>query len=259
MIFTLAQAEIFLLILARMLGLFFQAPVFNYRIFPAATRVAMAMLISYTLWFVIPVPKSLPPNLILFGVALIGEFAVGAIMGFIGGLLIVVVEVAGTLMDTQMGLSVGAAMDPQVGTVSTEISKTLRYVAIILFLSIDGHHMILSAVHHSFKALPVSQPVYFQNAAQQLIELGSNLFSIGLQLAAPVVLTIFLMDFTFGMISKVAPQVNVFMLGFQIKPIVGIFMIFASLTIFLEKMSSLLAGTLDEIMKLFYYLALPPG
>lgn len=259
MIFTLAQAEVFLLILARMLGLFFQAPVFNYRIFPMTARVVFALLISYTLWFIIPIPKTLPNNLIFFGISLISEFAIGALMGFVVRLLIAVVEVAGTLMDTQMGLSVGAAMDPQVGTTSTVISKTLRYVAIIIFLSIDGHHMLLSAVHHSFKALPVSQPVYFQNAAPQIVKLGSDLFGIGLQLAAPIILTIFLMDFTFGMISRVAPQVNVFMLGFQIKPLVGVFMIFASLTVFIEKISRLLAGALDEIMKLFYCLALPPG
>lgn len=259
MIVTLAQVEVFLLILARILGLFFEAPVFNYKIFPVSGRIALSILVTYILWFVIPVPKALPNDLILFGIALISEFAIGALMGFIARLLVVVIEVAGGLMDTQMGLSVGATMDPQTGTQVTIISAAYRNIATIIFLIVNGHHMLLSACHQSFKALPVAQPVNFQNAADQLVQLGTSLFSIGLQIAAPVVLTIFLMDFAFGMISRVAPQVNVFMLGFQIKPIVGLFMFFACIPLFVEKISLLLEGTLEEILKLMYNLALPPS
>lgn len=259
MIVTLAQAEVFLLILARMLGLFFEAPVFNYKIFPIAARIALATLITYVLWFVIPLPRILPNTLIAFGIALITEFAVGALIGFIARMMIVVIEVAGGLMDTQMGLSVGAAMDPQTGTQTTIVSTFYRNIATVIFLTVNGHHMLLSACHKSFKALPLGHPVYFQNAADQLTQLGVNLFSLGLQIAAPVILTIFLMDFAFGMISRVAPQVNVFMLGFQIKPIVGLFIFFAGIPLFVEKISLLLEGTLEEILKLFYNLALPPS
>jgi len=258
LILTLAQTEVFALILARILGLFFEAPVFNYKIFPVSARIAVSLLITYVLWFVIPMPKTMPDTTITFGIALITEFAIGALIGFIARMLIIVIEVSGALMDTQMGLSVASAMDPQTGSQTTIISTFYRNIATVIFLIINGHHMLLSALNKSFKALPLGHPVYFQNAADQLTQLGVNLFAIGLQIAAPVILTIFLMDFAFGMISRVAPQVNVFMLGFQIKPVIGIFIFFAGIPLFVEKLSTLLIGTLEEILKLFYNLSLPP-
>jgi flagellar biosynthesis protein FliR len=92
------------------------------------------------------------------------------------------------------------------------------------------------------------------NGAQPIIDLGVNIFAIGLQLAAPVILTIFLIDFAFGMISRVAPQVNVFMLGFQLKPPVGTLILLLTLPLLTERIVWLINMMTEEYTRVLMYL-----
>jgi flagellar biosynthesis protein FliR len=224
MILNIGQVIVFFLILARIIGVFIQAPIFNSRSFPAFTKVVLAIWISFVLWFVTPLDPQLPQTMELFILSLICEVAIGFTIGFIINLIFIAVQSAGEIMDMQMGLSVATALDPLFGAVISIIGRVTFYTALIVFLLADGHHLILAGLHQSFTALPVGHlPNFFSPAfTVQMIEVGASLWLTAIKLSAPIILMIFLIDFTFGIVSRVAPQVNVFMLGFQVKPSVGL-------------------------------------
>ena len=225
MILSVLQIEVFFFILARIAGLFLQAPFFSSNRFATPAKIAFAVWLACVLWFVVPVTPLLPTTPVAFLACLINEVVVGFLMGFVCNILFVAIQAAGEIMDMQMGLSVAQALDPVFGSVISIIGRLTFFTALVTFLALDGHHLLLSALHQSFTALPAGHLANFASPdlAQQLIALGSALWMTGIKLAAPIVLLIFLADFTFGIVSRVAPQVNVFMLGFQVKPLLGLF------------------------------------
>jgi flagellar biosynthetic protein FliR len=153
-------------------------------------------------------------------------------------------------MDLQMGLSVATALDPVFGSVISIIGRLAFFTALIIFLTADGHHLVLSAFHQSFTYLPAGKMANFASPALalQMIELGSTLWLTAIKLAAPAVLLIFLSDFTFGIVSRVAPQVNVFMLGFQVKPSLGLLGILLSLPFIVKYINRLIEFMAEQMV-----------
>lgn len=224
MVLSIQQIEIYLLILARIAGLFIEAPVFSAKSIPASIKVVVALWLAALLWFVVPV-KYLPDTQIMFLFAMSVEVLIGYAIGFTSSLLLQSAQAAGDILDLQMGLSVANVLSPTTGT-STSITGAFLYlVALIVFLLVNGHHMVLSALHQSFVALPIFSVPNFSspNMLLHIIDLLSFFWIATIQLCAPILLLIFLIDFSFGIVSRVAPQVNVFMLGFQVKPSLGLF------------------------------------
>ncbi len=252
MILTALQIEIFTFILARIAGVFIQAPLFSSRSFPGPAKIAFALWLSTLLWFVTPVAPVLPGTPLGFILTLVAEVALGFLIGFICNVLFIALQAAGEMMDLQMGLSVAQALDPVFGSVISVVGRLIFFVALIVFLTMDGHHFLLSAFHQSFTALPAGKIGNFAayGLAEQIMGLGGMLWMTAIKLAAPIILLIFLSDFTFGIVSRVAPQVNVFMLGFQVKPMLGLFGLLLILPFLVKYVGKLIESMAEEIVKL---------
>lgn len=252
MIISLAQLEVFFFILARLAGVFIQAPLFSSRSFPAPAKTAFAVWLAIVLWFVTPVSPTLPATLLLFILTLIAEVALGFLIGFICNVIFIAVQSAGEIIDLQMGLSVASALDPVFGAVISIIGRMTFFIALIVFLAFDGHHLLLSAFHQSFTVLPAGKIANFvtYDLANQIMGLGGMLWMTAIKIAAPVILLIFLSDFTFGIVLRVAPQVNVFMLGFQVKPVLGLFGFSLILPFLIRYIGKLIESMASEIIKL---------
>jgi len=252
MIISLAQIEVFFFILARIGGVFVQAPIFNSRSFPVSTKVAFAIWLGLVLWFVTPVSPHLPTNLLSFLLVLIAEIMLGFTIGFICNFLFIAIQSAGELIDMQMGLSVASALDPIFGAVISIVGRLTFFVAMIIFFTLNGHHLLLSALHQSFTSIPAGKIADFTsfNLLNQIISLGTALWITAVKLAGPVLLLIFISDFTFGIVSRVAPQVNVFMLGFQVKPLLGLFGISLMLPLVVRYINNLIEIMGEQIVQL---------
>lgn len=225
MLISSAQLTVFLLVLARLIGLFASAPIFNSRSFPAFPKVALAVWMAGLLWFVIPVNVDiLPLTSMEIIMALTSEAVIGLAMGFLTNMVFLVVQAAGEIIDMQMGLSVAQSFDPLFGAQISVIGRMTFYIALMVFLIVNGHHLLLSAVNQSFRVIPAGQIINLSSPRLmvQMIDLGTKFWALSLQFAGPIILIIFLSDFAFGIVSRVAPQVNVFMLGFQVKPALGL-------------------------------------
>jgi flagellar biosynthetic protein FliR len=252
MIISQLQLTVFFLIFARLAGLFIMAPAFSARTIPTLGKAALITWISIVLWFVAPIDlKAIPSTSLGFLIALVSEVAVGFTLGFICDMIFIAVQAAGELVDVQMGLSVAQSFDPIFGSTVTIIGKMFFYIALTMFFIVNGHHLLLSIIHQSFRLLPLGAVPNFASPqlVLDLIELGKTFWLIALQLSGPILLIIFLSDFTFGIVSRVAPQVNVFMLGFQVKPSLGLLGLLFLLPLFVTYLSNLLGVMGEEMLK----------
>ena len=212
--------------------------------------------IAITLWttgliiFSIPLSPTIANTPITFAISLIIEFLVGVAIGFTADLLVTGIELGGTLMDTQAGLSVASILDPTTGRNSALFETFLKRVAILLFLIIDGHHMVLAAINKSYYLLPVGAPINFIQGARYLLTFGTDIFKTAIHLSAPILLVIFLVDFAFGMLNKVAEQINVFQLGFQIKPTVALIVFLAITPGIINSIITLMENAMSHLITL---------
>jgi flagellar biosynthetic protein FliR len=244
------QIEIFLLILARVAGLFIDAPLFSAKSIPAMVKVCLAIWISAIMWFVVPV-RALPDAMPAFIFALVLQVFIGYIIGFVSSIVLQSAQAAGDVLDLQMGLSVANVLSPTTGAASSITGTFLFLVALIIFLIVDGHHMVLSAIHQSFVMIPIISFIDFSkpDLLLQILDLLRFFWVSTIQLCAPMLLLIFLCDFSFGIVSRVAPQVNVFMLGFQVKPSLGLIGLMLTSPLLVKHMMDLIGQTSNEIAK----------
>ena len=255
MVVTAAQLEIFLLIIARIVGIFMTAPLFSDATVSRTFKTTFMFAIAFLLWFVIPFPDTrLPADMFLFILAAAQEFFIGYMLGMVTKIIFSGIEAAGDMMGAQMGLSVASMLDPATGRQSVVTARLLRWVVVIIFLAIDGPHFILTALYKSYDALPLLNVWNFSGAAQHLAVTAGDIFAIAVQLAAPILLVIFLLDFAFGLVSRVAPQVNVFQLGFQMKPALGSFIFMLMIPLLLERIVWLIGLMVEKLMYVFYYM-----
>ncbi len=248
---------IFFLIMARLGGMVSTAPVFSRReVFPIA-RLLIVFWTASVLIYVVPLPRVMPVGAVGFIMAFICEAFLGFIIGFTMDIFVTGIELAGNLMDSQAGLSVASMLDPSSGRQITLLSLLLKWVALILFLLVDGHHLVLSALVHSFQILPVGGHFNLAAGSYEVIKIASYIFFLGVQLSAPVLLIIFLVDFGFGILNKVAEQVNVFQLGFQIKPSVSLFIFWLTAPGIVSSVNLILEHISDHLLHIFHALLLP--
>lgn len=249
--------RVFVLVFARLVGIFLTAPLFSSKMITRRAKVGIMFWMAVSVMFVIPIPHEVPQISVYYFVLVAHDLLIGAAVGFVGKIIFTGIQFAGSLMDQQMGLSVASSFDPLSGTQTTIMARLIQLWTLIIFLTLNGHHILLSGVYSSFKMFPVTETFALGNAVYPLMEIGSLLFYIGVQIASPIILVIFLLDFSFGLISRVAPQVNVFMLGFQMKPTLGLTIFFLLLPMTMSRIIFYLQMLAEKMTVL--YVALQRG
>ncbi len=244
----------FFLVFARIGGMFLSAPVFNQKEFFLLAKVILIFWITVLLIYHVPLPAHPPDTAFTFVLAAVTEVFVGLLIGFIADILVTGIELAGNLMDTQAGLSVASQLDPSSGRTITLMSLLLKRTSFITFLLIDGHHFVLSAIVHSFRLLPIASPINLGAGAFEVVKCGTYIFYLAVQLASPIILVVFLVDFGFGVLNRVAEQINIFQLGFQIKPTVSLIIFLAIVPGISHSIISVLEGTSEHLLSVFHAL-----
>jgi flagellar biosynthetic protein FliR len=256
MVISLPQVEIYLLILARIAGIFVDAPVFSAKSIPPMIKIALALWLAAIMWFLVPV-RYIPDTQVIFILALVVEVLIGYTIGFAASLVLQSAQAAGDILDMQMGLSVANVLSPTTGAASSITGTFLFLIALIIFLIVDGHHMLLSALHQSFVGIPIFTMADFSkpNILYHILDLLSFFWISTIQFCAPILLLIFLIDFSFGIVSRVAPQVNVFMLGFQVKPSLGLFGLMLISPLLIKHMITLIGKISVELTQMIILLS----
>lgn len=174
-----------------------------------------------------------------FGALLVKEALVGFTLGFVASLVFEAVQVAGRIIDFQRGATMGESFAPQLQTRVSELGQFKLQFAIILFLAIGAHRFFIDALFRSFEAVPATSFPHIQAGwTPQLafiVEMSASVLAIGVQLAMPAMIALLLTDTFFGIINRVAPQVNVFFLSMPVKMALGLLIVLAALPLYNEQ------------------------
>ena len=210
------------IVFARVLGFIRFAPIFNRKEIAGIVKLAFAFILTMILTPLIkPAMPATDVSPLLY---LILNFAVGAIIGYIAQLIILAIEAGGDMINTQMGLSSAMVMDPSTNSQTSILSRIITLLGLIIFIELGGFYWLINAFIRSFEIFPIyaaSLPLEKIINMDYLITTTSNVLYIGLQIASPVLLATLGQDIILGVISKTAPQVNVFQLSFLFKPVLG--------------------------------------
>lgn len=245
----LQRIDIFLLLFVRMLGLFVTAPIWSNRLIPVQMRIALAFgtsLIVVPLFREMPLPASLGALATL----VVREILVGMVIGFVSALIMSAVQLAGQILDLNMGLSMVNLLDPMTNTQMPVIGNFMFILAILIFFTINGHHMLLQAVMDSYALVPVGEAVVTTTLAEALVDMGASLFLIGFKVAAPVLAALFLTTVALGVLNRAVPQMNVFVVGMPVQLGVGIFMLMVVLPLFVSFLHVIFRGMSADILTL---------
>lgn len=211
------------IIFSRFAGFFMFAPVFNRKNIPKLLKGMFTVILTVSFLGILPI-EPVPQGTSVFLLMVVNS-AFGAVLGYIGYAIIEAVTAAGEIINMQMGLSSAVMFDPATKQQSSIMGRFFSQFAAVIFINFGGLHILLSAFQKSFEIFPmysVMLPLDEILSLNYVILLTGNLLTIGLQISAPVLLTTLCQDTILGIISKTAPQVNVFQLSFMLKPAVGV-------------------------------------
>lgn len=208
----------------RILALFTAAPIFSNRSFPVRARVAAALVIA----FVVAPFAQVPPELTLASpgglAAVVQQVAIGLALGFAARLLFAVFDIAGEIIGLQMGLSFAGFFNPQGGSQSA-VGSWLNTLALLLFLSLNAHLLLIDALVATFESLPISADPFATLGRLRLEQLGADVFRLAVTLALPATLLMLFVNLVLGFASRVAPQMSIFAVGFPITLMAGLLLL----------------------------------
>ncbi|HZG57875.1 flagellar biosynthetic protein FliR [Paenibacillus sp.] len=223
---VLAYYPNLLLIFCRMTGFFITAPVFSTRNnVPPPFRIGISVFAALLVFFASGTERAIPIDQ-EYAYYIIRESLIGVLLGFIAYLFFTVVQIAGSFIDMQMGFGIANVIDPMTGAQSPVFGSFKYMIAMLLFLTLDGHHYLLLGIMDSYQVIPLDNTFFAAVAAGPPVELltrsVSTAFTLSFQMAAPIVATMFLVDVALGILAKTAPQFNVFVVGMPLKILVGL-------------------------------------
>lgn len=216
-----------LLVLTRMTTFFVISPLFAYRNVPVLFRLGL----SVAMGFLVISQVDTDPGLVLDGTYLgliVKEALVGLILGFTASMIFAAIQTAGAIVDLQMGFALANLVDPQSGVPMPVTANLKLILAMLFFLAIDGHHQLIRGIMASFKLIPLGQAGLesFTMDVEWLARFFAQSFLIALQIAAPMAAALFLVDLAMGIIARTVPQMNFFVIGFPLKMLFGILVLF---------------------------------
>lgn len=246
MLELLPNVSILLLILVRVSAFFVSIPLFSYRTIPPQVRIVLAVALAWMMYYTFDIePFEINGDYILL---VLKEAIVGLMLGLAASMVMSAVQIAGGFIDFQMGFAMANIIDPQTGAQAPLMGQFLNFLALLLLLAINGHHLILDGIYYSYQFMPMDQffPSFGEEGtALYIIKMFVSVFAIAFQMSAPIVATLFLVTLALGITGKTVPQMNIFVIGFPIKIAVGFLVLIVTMGV--------LIGVMKELIEFMIY------
>ncbi len=253
--FTSAQLSAwlaaFIFPLARILSLIASTPIFGNKEVPARLKVGLAFILTVVIAPTISIPDGLEPASAQGLFVLVQQIAAGLMMGFSIRLVFAAIEMAGDIAGMQMGLGFANFYDPQNSTFQPVVAQFLGIIASLAFLALNLHLYMLAALADSFQAFPISTAQPSATAFRTLAEWGGSIFAFALQFSLPLIGALLITNLALGILTRSAPQLNIFAVGFPITLAVGfaaLMMVMPFLSPLLDHFSQIALETSSRIM-----------
>jgi flagellar biosynthesis protein FliR len=233
----------------RITALLMASPLFGARTFPVRQRIILGMLVAILISPLLPAVPAIQAFSVEGMLITAQQVVIGVAMGFILQMVFGALVVGGQAIATSMGLGFAATIDPQNGVQVPVISQFFLILATLVFLALNGHLVLIETIVESFYLWPIGSGPLPENLAMHTVTWIAEVFKGALLIALPAVAAILLVNLAFGVMTRAAPQINIFAVGFPITIIAGFIMIMLSLPVFLPQFAALLeAGFLQMLV-----------
>ncbi len=249
---TQGQFETFLLVLVRVSTILLMLPIISAAQVPMPVRFGLGLLIAFILWRVVP-PIAPLGGLGPLTAAIVSQVAIGVVFGFISYLAFTGLQFAGELLDIEVGFSIVNVINPLTSQNVSVLGEFELALASLIFLIGDGHHFLFEGLAGSFNLVPLPFAAIQPGLATDVVGFFSHSLFIVFQIAAPVGIALFIVNVGLALMARVAPQLNVFAVGFPFQILVGLGMIVISLPLLVRVMPNVYAEAprqLDAVLRM---------
>ncbi len=244
-LFTIEQWKVFILVLLRISGLLFLMPFLGARTIPRQVQVSFALILSIILFPVLPQKIfQIPDTLGGYFVGAFMEFSLGVLLGAALFVYFTAFQMAGYLIGTSIGFALANVIDPLTQQQSSIFGQLFFLFATLIFLMVDGHHIMIRSLAQTFDLIPLGGMVF----GKPIVDMFSahffgTIFIVGLRISAPVVVALLLASIAMGFMARTVPEMNIFIIGFALRIFVGFFLV-----IYLVPHLARIMGTLTQQM-----------
>jgi flagellar biosynthetic protein FliR len=231
--------------LIRIAALVGAAPVFGARTVPVTAKLIFAVVLTMLVVPILPPMPSVDP---ISGEALlivINQVLIGAAMGLALQLVFAMFVVGGQIMAFQMGLGFASMVDPSSGTQVPVVSQFYVILLTLVFLALDGHLVLIDVIADSFRTLPIGTQGLSREGFWALATWGGNMYAGAVQIALPAIAALLMINLTFGVVTRSAPQFNIFAIGFPITMVAGFFIMMVTLPAVLPQITRQIAAIFE--------------
>lgn len=240
---------LFFLILMRMSGFIFLNPVLGRKNIPAMAKTGISLGLTVIVYSMaqaqgvtIDADAASP---LTFGLLVMKELAIGYVIGFVMTLFDMVMTYAGTVIDFQIGISMAQVYDPQTGSQIALSGNILQIFYLLLFFAVDGHLALIKILATSGDVVPYGEVAFAPGAAWMMIDIFTQCIVLAMKLAFPLIAFEFIMQVGVGILTKITPQINLFVLSIQIRLMVG----FALLVLLVSPIGNFIGNMIGDMMR----------
>lgn len=243
---------VFLLVLVRVTAFLVASPVFAMRNIPNSVKIGFGCILALVLTpQLLKQQVVLPEHFIKIIGMVINETIAGLIAGLGASMLMTAIQVAGQYLDLQAGFAMAQVFDPARGINNTLIGQFLYILGLILFFSTDAHHSLIFALAKSFEILELGSFHVSGGLFLKLLQIFLTMFTYALRIAIPVILVLVIIDLSLGYMTRIVPQLNIFMSGFPLKIGFGLLMLALLVPVVGSVVGSLFQTVEKELMQIF--------
>ena len=214
-----------MLVLMRISGFVFTAPFFSYSSILIRMKAAASFILAIVAIQMVPVVSVSYQGVFGFSIIVLKETAVGMILGFMCNLCFYIINFAGQLIDMELGLSMANMFDPATNVQVTVTGNIYNYFVMLMLVATNMHYYIIRAIFDSFSYFNVGKAVFHTSLKEIMVDFVANYFLIAVRIVLPIFCCMLIINVVLGVLAKAAPQMNMFVVGIQIKVLVGLILL----------------------------------
>lgn len=254
--FSIYHFEYYLAILVRIMGAMAFAPIFGNLQVTRRARLFIGIAISLTIFSINPYQPLYYTTFLGYTIILLKELVVGITIGFLSNITLTIIGMAGQFIDREMGFSMVSNFDQTFHTETTITAEFYNMLVMIILLCSNMHYFIISAVSDSFQLIPIGNVMIDSESLYHvMITYITNYFIIAIRISLPILISIMLLNVVLGVLAKTAPQMNMFVVGIQLKIFLGFTVLFVTFSL-LPRITEFVYHQMQEIvieaLKAFY-------
>ena len=218
MLFDVQDIEIFALMLIRVTAAITAMPIFGQRGIPKTVKVGFGVILTLLLVPVIPQSGYAPQGALLgLFVLAVRETICGLLIGYAANFVFYAVDFAGAIVGYQTGFAMAASIDPMTNARNPILGRVQYVMVVLIFLTLNGHHFLITGLARSFETIPLGVFQFDRPLLAWTVSMAAGISETAVMLAAPVMVSLLLTDVGLGILARIAPQMNIFVVGFPLK------------------------------------------